>query len=90
MFKYLKIISSAAFLILMLGSLIYSNITDPSNQSEIMKTLSKMMMPLFLLFSFSILFFKRRVERKKEGSKKLDHQDRQFYSSIGSADKTKK
>ncbi|OUR97929.1 hypothetical protein A9Q84_06960 [Halobacteriovorax marinus] len=86
--KHLKITISILFLIFILYSLAYKNIIAPEDKLSIFAQAADMAIPLFMLFSVVLMFFKRRVENKDK--KKVSKEDREFYSSIGKADEINK
>jgi len=81
--KKVKIILSALFLVFMVASLLYTNIISPEDKKSAFSSLSKMFMPLFLLFSFFLMYLKRSEEKKDK--KKLSREDRQLFNSIESS-----
>lgn len=82
--KKMKTIVSLTVLALIIGSLIYKNIMAPQDDSSGLSKLADMAFPIFMGFSFLLLFFKRREEKKD--SKKITHEDRELFKSVGISD----
>ena len=80
--KHLKIILALTFLVLLTFALVYSNLVEPGEQSPLLGQLSKIIFPLFLLFSFLMMFLKKREDKKKEGKTKLTNEDKELFKSV--------
>ena len=86
--KKLRVILSILFVILMVGSLVYTNIISPEDKNSPLATFAKLVMPIFLLFSFFLMYLKKREE--KEGKAKTSTEYRELFNSIGNSDDYKK
>ena len=82
--KYFKIIISIIFIVLILGGLVYKNIIAPEDKTSSFAQISDFIFPAFMLFSFFLLFLKKREENKNKS--KLSKEDRDLYKSVGKGD----
>lgn len=83
--KKLKLIYTFFAILLVLAPIVYKNIISPNDTPEAIETLSKISFPIMMLFSFVLMWNKRRVERKEEKkNSNITENDINVFYNIGS------
>ena len=83
--KYIKIAITILLIVFLVVSLVYKNMFAQGNENSFLSQSANYIFPIFMLYSFFLLFLKKRAE-KKDAPKRTD-EDRKLYQSVGTGDK---